>query len=448
MALVRLFFIGTFVLTLFAPVVQAQSTAQTILERNPVSRKKFNKVVKILIDTTRRTKQLEEQVIIMQDKLRQAQGKNTLPDRVSPPYDVPSTDDSVVDLEKLDKAKDTRYHSTYPHYEREGLAPRFGFMFDFYLSSQPGQGLNGGDGFTFRNLHTLFLVDIIPTPDIQFTTEIRTDPRFFELDYQLTEWLQIRLGKIWVAFDDLNPHSAFGGRINASKLRLPNGAAYLPDLWADLGVGFKLGLYERTRLTVTGHIYMVNGFSEGGVDPLAESTTYPDYSDVSVEATDNNRAKSFGARVHFLINRTIGLGASVYTGRYNDQGDAIGLSTQLVGFDGQLYVDRFRLRTGFSFMNAELPATSTITKFSRPASYGELAYHLGLKRNYVFVFRVGKVDNDDRVVDINDQTIVGGKFYYRYKNIEWGAQYSRDLQTDIAAKGNKSFAALRVIAHF
>lgn len=433
---------NSFWLVLLIAVVFWNPNAEAAREYRSVSREKFNKVVKILLNTVKRTKQLEEQVITMQDRLRKAQGMG-VSQRQSPGFEVPSEDDSAVDLSALN-ADGGASSSATDH--AGGL--HFNLYFDFWIRSQPGSSTAQGSGFTFDNIHNFFLVEVSPTPDIQFSAEIQPSPRYYELDYQITRWMQIRLGKIWIPFDQMAPHNMFGGRINATDLRVNNNAvAFLPDIWADLGIGFKFNLWERENLTIISHFYVVNGFDQNGTDPLNQVAIYPDFTENSVRVDDNNRAKSFGGRLHSLIYRTVGVGLSIYHGRYSDN-DQDPLAVTLYGFDTQLYLNRWEFRFGFTNGEVKLPVSALGGDgYNRPAYYAEGSVKLGEKRHWKLMASYGGVNNDNRVTDVNDMTIVGGKILYRPNNIEWGLQYSRDIK-ELAAKGNKSLFALRVVAQF
>lgn len=416
-------------------------SAEAAQEYRSVSREKFNKVVKVLLSTVKRTKELEEQVITMQDKLRKAKvdgGQSQ-----SPGFEVPSSDDSAVDLSALN---DSPVSSGSEASHGSGL--HFSLYFDFWIKSQPGARNAQGSGFTFDNIHNFFLVEVSPSPDIQFSAEIQPSPRYFELDYQLTRWLQLRLGKIWIPFDQMSPHNLFGGRMNATDLRVNGEAAYLPDIWAELGVGFKFNVFERENFSLISHLYLVNGFTGGGTDPISGAAAiYPSFSESGVRVDDNNRNKAFGGRVHALLYRTVGIGMSFYTGQYSDK-DQVPLSLTLYGFDTQLHFDRLEFRFGFTNGDVDLVNTTAGgSTYSRPAYYLESSYKLGEKRDWKVLLITGGVNNDNRISDVNDQTILGGKILYRPNNIEWGLQYSRDLK-ELAAKGNKSLFALRVVAQF
>lgn len=432
------------------------------LESRNVSREKFNKLVKVLLDTVNRQKELEEQVIVMQDKLRQVSAgnaKSSASARNATGADssasTPSKDDSAVDLSALDSnpGAATPGASSGGAHSPGGASPlHINLYFDFYLSSQPGKNGAQGAGFTFNNIHHFFLVEATAGPDIKFMTEIHTSPRFYELDYQFTRWFQLRLGKIWIPFDDLEPHNQFGGYINNSRLR-PTASAgtassyFLPDLWAEMGLGGKFNLVDREKFSLEGHLYVVNGFGSGGTDPVtATNTQYPNFADSGIETIDNNRAKSVGTRLHALVGQTLGLGWSYYTGRWTDE-DKTAKSMSIMGLDAQLFFNRAEFRFGYSNFYVNLPSTATATTYHRPGYYAEASYKMGAKRNWKALLSTGGVDGDDRILNVDDRLIYGGKLLYRPNNIEWGIEHFRDLRY-VAEKDYRSFTAFRVIAMF
>ena len=109
----------------------------------------------------------------------------------------------------------------------------FKVFFDLALYSRPGV-----TPLSFGNFHSYVFLDILPRENIQFSFDLasaRGSPSFYELDWQIAPWVQLRAGKIWIPFDDMSPHNLFGGRINVSTLAPPGGEPFLPSLWTDLG---------------------------------------------------------------------------------------------------------------------------------------------------------------------------------------------------------------------
>lgn len=445
--------LGVLFLIVFAGV-EAMAAQNT--EGRVITKERFNKVVKVLIDTVKRQKELEEQIIVMQDKLREAKGGNDVRRRHTDApaqlgAEIPSSDDSAVDLSALDSAPAQAAASGgNPHGGGGGGGgPHFNLYFDFWLLSQPGAGFNQGDGFTFASIHNFFLVEAVANADLKFIAEISANPRYFEMDYQLNRWFQLRLGKISIPFDDMQPHNMFGGRMNVSRFRSSGTQTdYLPTIWADLGVGGKFTLIDRASLNLEAHAFVVNGFRQGGTDPVTASSRYPSFGEPASGSSDadNNRQKSYGGRIHALISQTFGLGLSYYAGRWTNK-DELPADLRMLGTDLQLYLGRWETRMGASFMDVDLPASNTGKTFHRPGYYVETSYKLGQKRQWKLLAAFGGVNNDDRIVNVDDKQITLGKIIYRPNNIEWSLEHSVDTRV-LAAKGNRSVTGLRVVMMF
>lgn len=356
---------------------------------------------------------------------------------------VDLSDDAAVDLGALDAAPPAAsphghghgHASTGGHGHGSGLAmPTFKTYFDFALYAMPGV-----HDLTFNSFHTMLFFEIIPTPDLQFTFDISSSPRFFELDYKLTERLTLRMGKIWIPFDDLIPHNIFGGRVNVSKLS--PGAAFLPDIFTDLGAAVKYQIVDSMNFGLEGHLYAVNGFRSGGTDlrdPNATAEDYPSFSDAPIGA-DNNRNKAIGGRLHALLWRKVGLGFSYYTGRWSSTSQsAYGLN--MLGVDTQLRFGGTQFRAGLATMSVDIPADTV----NRGGLYVEVGQRFGPRDQFKILGRGGMVQLDDRVIDVTDQTIIGGALLYQPGMIQFSAEYSRDIN-DVAVKKNRTLSVLRVV---
>lgn len=302
----------------------------------------------------------------------------------------------------------------------------------------------GINPLTFDNYHTAFLVDYIPNPDLQFSVGVAPPlivPRFYELDYNISRRVQLRVGRIWVPFDQINPHNTFGGLWNTSTLRADNQEAFLPDIWADLGLGFKFTLADSPSLNVIAHLYVVNGFQSGGTDPLAESTTYPDFETLP-NAADNNTDKAFGGRIHMDVANVFGLGASVYSGAYSDEGTEANRILML-GADTQIRPTKStEIRAGYALMNVDLRGGITRQSYLRGGVYGELRQRIGSR--WQLVARGGLTQNDNGVSDRNDRTLVGGRIECRISpNLTLIGEHHRDINPT-PDKVNLSYTAARL----
>lgn len=334
----------------------------------------------------------------------------------------------AVNLDDLDAPEPPRPDKIYDTLKRPDTGSSSGVKFKAYLdialTVQPGI-----TPFSFNNFHTVLMVDFLPSSELQFAMGIAPPsavPRFFELDYRVAERLQVRLGRIWIPFDMMSPHNTFGGFINTSRMRAANQENFLPDVWADLGVGAKYTFIERPDLKLDGDLYVVNGLREGGLDPRGETTSYPNFLEASTDP-DNNVDKAFGARVHALINQVWGVGGSFYTGRWTNDANPAGRITML-GLDAQCRaVKRWEFRFGYAFMSVGLPSATTRTSYVRGGLYTEATYRL--LDNINTGVRFGVTQNDSGVSDPNDRTNLGVKVDYLFSPIlQFSFQYYHDLR--------------------
>ncbi len=334
----------------------------------------------------------------------------------------------TIDLSKL---------SDGPHASHASSTEKaFKVYFDLALYS-----LSGVTTLTFANFHSFLFLDVLPDEKVQFSFDVssaRGSPTFYELDWQALPWLQLRLGKIWIPFDDLSPHNLFGGRVNVSTLAPPGTDPFLPDLWTDLGVGVKFDLIERRALKLVSHLYVVNGFQDGGQDPVNPGNPYPSFAGTGTLATDNNQDKAIGGRVHALIAGKLGLGGSFFTGRWNDKGESESHRATIVGADVQLKLQIAQIRAGVAAMRVGIPGDA----IRRGGFYGEFGVPMGEK--WKLLARGGSVQQDDRVLAVTDRTILGGSVIYRPSFVQLQAEYSRDVK-ERAGKVGEEFVALRTV---
>ena len=394
--------------------------AETTGPAKTVTIEKYNSVVKYIKKLNERIKKLEE---------TGAQAKDGAP--------AGTSGEETVDLSQMDSTsgkKAPEKDSGAPagvHSRRMLATPNFHVFFDLNLIHRPGV-----TDLTFDAFHTFLLFELAPTPEFQFSFDVNPTPRYFELDYQINKRLTFRAGKIWIPFDDMAPHNIFGGRVNVSRLTL--GAAYLPDLWTDLGVGLKWQIVDSANLNLLSHFYIVNGFRSGGIDPLDPAAEYPTFADLAT-SPDNNSGKSIGGRLQATLFRKLGLGASVYTGQWSDQDDAA-KNVLIWGTDAQLRFTSTELRFGLSGMTAGL-ANDT---FNRGGFYGEVGQKFGSNRQFKALLRGGALQLDDRVIDTNDRTLVGGTLLYQPGPIQISIEHSRDINTAVT-KVDKEYTALRLV---
>lgn len=310
--------------------------------------------------------------------------------------------------------------ATNPHgYQVPDTDPHFSVLFDLLLAYQPGKA-----EFSFLNYHPLLLMEIVPSPQLQFAFEVSSTPRYYELDWQAAKWVQLRLGKIWIPFDDLNPHNTFGGMVNTNRLRLGN-VYFLPDIWADLGIGARFSIYDSVDFRLTGDFYIVNGFgNNNSPDPTGTSADYPNFGDTSVQGADINNDKAMGMRFQATFAKLLSVGTSIYTGRWTNNGsEARGIT--MLGMDAQLRWPRTEFRVGAVTMPTGLIGGGS---YGRVGIYAEAVKKFGANDEWKLLARTGYVDTDDRFTDENDVLNVGGGIRYKPGLVQFGLEHYQDIK--------------------
>ncbi len=316
--------------------------------------------------------------------------------------------------------------------------PHFRVLFDWLLTYRPGIT----PPLTFDTYHNILFIDFLPSHNIYFSVEVNPNPRFYELDYVIFPKFTLRMGRIFIPFDDLGPHSFFGGRANVQKLVPVGGTSFLPDIWTDLGVAIKYRWLDERDTKSDLQFYVVNGFGDQqAVDPLGRSPSYPNFG--SIGTSDNNNAKAVGGRFSMdLFKNVFSFGTSAYYDVYTSQSIA-SAALWMLGVDAQLRLsDTTEFRTGYVYMNVELPYS--LGYFYRGGYYAELGQTFGI---WKVLLRGGQVQNDSRVTDVTDMTIVGGAILYKPGPVQLSLEYSRDLNP-IPIKINYDYAAFRVVMEF
>ncbi len=333
-----------------------------------------------------------------------------------------------------------------------GILPNFKFYYDFMLRSWKGNA-NESD-LSFDSYHQRLMVEFTPTPELMFQADLLT-LKYFESDYMLTPRLQARWGRIWIPFDDMSPHSMFGGRFNTSLFWQGNETAFLPDIWADLGFGFKYTLADSAGYSSELHFYVVNGFQENrggspvqGEDNGGSKAAYPNFSGTSGGTGDNNNAKAIGARWHSVFGRRFGLGVSVYKDDYGNKNEG-SYGILILGVDAQLRpTSTTDLRAGFVTMKVALdPAASSKSSFTRGGTYVELGQRFGTDDRWKFLVRAGASQNDNRVVDVSDKSIVGATLLKNFGTVETQVNFFHDLH-QIPAKIAYNYGEFRIVTAF
>lgn len=321
---------------------------------------------------------------------------------------------------------------------RPSSKPRIKVMYDWLLTYRPGFS----PSWTFDNYHNLLMLEYTPSRDIYFGFEVSPNPRFFELDYELSNRLTFRIGRIYVPFDDLSPHSYFGGRANINRLVPGDGTSFLPDIWTDMGMGLHWAAYRGKTYSLDAHFYVTNGFGEGpGLNPITPSGLYPDFQN-AIGVQDNNRDKAIGLRVagNFLGDM-LGFGISAFRCRYSNEENPAGYINML-GADAQFRKGGFEARAGYVFMLVDLPYM-TPANYRRGGVYAEVSQTLGRKNQFKALLRGGAVNHDSRALLPTDQIIFGGQMVYRFGAVAVGVEHSKDLN-ELTGKPDNSFTGLRV----
>ncbi len=397
----------------------------------PVSMQQYRTVVNVLRKTMERVDRLE--------KAKAGAGAST-------------SGDGAVDLTALDSEPGKPPVATSQDrasMERGAIgSPRFKTYFDLNLLYRPGNSNPSDSGeFTFQNIHSYLFYEMMPDPGFQFAFDIRPDPKFYQMEFQTTQSLKLRAGKIWIPFDDTSPHNIFGGRVNVSTLS-PNGKTFLPSVWAELGVGLNSTIADSSALKLVGDLYVVNGLGAGGTDPVTSTGEYPDFANAS--AVDQNRDKAVGGRLHALWGGTFGTGVSYYTGRWTAaaRGSELPVSRRLrlLGIDSQLNLGATEFRVGLASMSVDLPTVDRLgnSKFGRGGNYVEMGHRFGENQSWKMLLRGGKIQLDDRAISQNDQAIVGATLLKRIKYVEVSLEHSRDIKKT-PPRQEKSLTNLRLI---
>ncbi len=345
-----------------------------------------------------------------------------------------------------------------PH-GNSGVLPNFKFYFDFLAKSWKADPNRAS--FDFDSYHQRMLVEFTPTPELMFQADISMwqQPEYFEVDYQITPKVQLRWGRIWIPFDDMSPHSIFGGRINTSEFFQGNETAFLPNIWADSGFGLKYQMADTPSFGSVVHAYAVNGFGSGGTSPVdgeGGTVEYPNFLTAPRftvgGATDNNNNKALGGRVQFRLGQRFSVGGSVYNGAYTNKMAEKSKSITMLGGDAQLRpTNTTEIRVGLVSMKVGLNAPTGVTtvkeSFSRAASYVELGQRFGQDDRWKFLVRAGKGQNDNRVVDVSDKTLVGMTLLRSFRAIEAQLTFYKDMNK-VPSKIAYNYAHFRLVTAF
>lgn len=353
----------------------------------------------------------------------------------------PPSDDPEVKPQKA-KPKDKG-----PHQGVILAKPHFRAIFDLMLSYQP----NRTPTLTFLNNHSLLLFSITPDRETEFVFEVSANPRFFELNYDWAPWLELRVGRIWIPFDDSEVHKFYGGRPQISRFLQPGATAFLPEIWADLGVGARASLLVIGGTEVAVDAYAVNGFGErSSGDPNPSLTergeSYPEFS--STQLQDNNDNKAVGGRLSMSVSDFLDVGTSVYQGVYSNRGKTPS-ALRLFGVDGRIRMGSYELKGGSIYGVVDLVGAKDadglpVSFTKRGGYYAEIAYWTGDTR---WALRGGQAQNDSRFLFApSDQSIFGAIITSHLGPLLCSIEYSKDFE--VREGKFYEFAALRLASHF
>jgi hypothetical protein len=297
---------------------------------------------------------------------------------------------------------------------------------------------------TFGNFHSFVFLDIVRSQDVSFQFDLASNaqvagfpsPSYYQFDWQATSWFKVSAGKIWIPFDDMSPHAIFGGRVNVNLLRPSADRQFLPTLWTDFGVNLKWTPLDLENFRLDFDTYVVNGFQDGGVDPLGGGD-YPSFADIGMAVRDNNTDKGVGVRGNMLIASKFNIGGSFYTNRWNDEDQAEKHRLFAYGFHSFLKLKVAEARVGAMVMQVQIPGDTIL----RGGYYGEIGVPI---YDFKLIARGGSVQLDDRVRDPSDQTIIGGVLQYSLPTVRFSFEYSHDL-VDRPGKLVEDFLALRAV---
>ncbi|MGZ3698519.1 MAG: hypothetical protein ACXWP5_10315, partial [Bdellovibrionota bacterium] len=366
------------------PAPLSPAAAAAAADNRPITQGQFREFLKLYRQNVDRTASLESKV---------GQIQTTQAAQAAAPPPTPKKGEEAIDLSAPSKPSAPASAEASSSILTSGFGiPSFKVYFDFNIVYKPGV-----ENLSFDNYHSFLFFDIIPLPNLQFTFDVSPSPRFYELDYSPWKWLTIRAGKIWIPWDDTSPHEIYGGRVNVSRLTDTN-PTYLPDLWSDLGIGFKFTPVDNKYFQLTLDLYGTNGIGSGGNDPLNPGNEYPNFGTAAVSAIDNNMDKMIGTRMHMWIINKIGLGASYAYDRWNNDTNLSAptapLAMHMFAVDGQFRIAGFEARGGWSEMLVALPGDA----MTRGGWYGELSQKFGKTQNWKVMLRGGQVQLDNRVL--------------------------------------------------
>jgi len=211
------------------------------------------------------------------------------------------------------------------------------------------------------------------------------------------DWLKVRAGKMLTAFGIYN-------EIHAAK----------PAFWTvkeplstnkNDSFGSEMRFYPRWQaaIAVLGNVH----FSTMNLDYVAQLGN-GEQSSTNPFEEDDNKSKSFTARVRFQPVPTVTVGASVYTdnlSEYDADGKDTGGRTRLWSYGGQLQWVPFELGFEFEYVHGTI-APSQAPKLTR-SGLSAMAYYT-FRERYTPYFRYEWHDPDGSIANDNAQLFIYG----------------------------------------
>lgn len=291
---------------------------------------------------------------------------------------------------------------------------------------------------SLKNVHADLFVDLYPVPKLRFLFEVSPTSRLYEVGWQVHPDIELRAGRIAIPFDEIGPSRPFGGMITRSEFAASGQPSFLPDLWTDLGIAARFTLSRSETEVSEAHLYVVNGFQDGGTDPFRQVAHYPIFGPANTSNSDNNGDKAFGGRIRLTLGGSISYGFSFYTGLYTPRSSDSARATAL-GIDTQVrFLNTWRVKAGYAVMFVGLISGAASSSFTRGAA------HASVQNAFTDRFKVSvsgsALQTDDRVVDPSDRFLVGlTTSYVPQSNIEVSAILSRDFNKVLAKTQYNAF---------
>jgi hypothetical protein len=259
---------------------------------------------------------------------------------------------------------------------------------DLLLNYQAGQ-----KSFDFRPNHTYVLVQADIMDRVQFLIHVSDDPILFELTLNLTETLDIAMGKMLLPFGINQFHHIIGGRVDQQS-------HFLPETWGDYGLALKHRVWDGEWIAAEYSAYVVNGFAGTDGPVIADGT-----------AADNNFAKGLGGQLAITAFRSVILTGSGYYDIWDDENEhqmvyyAVGMEL-LPGLYRKIPVlNRMRFRGEWARGEIEMAERNYQQgliehAFARAGYFGEMTARIW--GPVVGRIRVGKINPDNTVTDRDD----------------------------------------------